>query len=167
MLLTYQEFFELGVWKRFLKFVRSQFFQWKVQYWCATLKTNSDDTFHLHLALQFYSAADRTAQAFIFEDVTPNARANDLLGEGWCGKKWQESVDRAFFYVRANRVGTCWDSGGPERWALRRGKPQASLDQCFQHLRSQRRLVGLVLASSLLACTRITCTAGARHLALN
>ena len=114
VLLTYQEFFEPDVWKRFLKFVRSQFFQWKVQYWCATLKTNSDDTFHLHLALQFYSAADRTAQAFTFEDVTPNARANDLLGEGWCGKRWQESVDRAFFYVWANKVGTVVDlNDGP------------------------------------------------------
>ena len=77
------------MWKRFLKFVRSQLFQWKVQYWCAALETNSDDTFHLHLALPFYSAADRTAQAFTFEDVTPNARADDLLGGGWCGKKWQ------------------------------------------------------------------------------
>ena len=61
------------------------------------------------MALQFYSAADRTAQGFTFESVTPNARANDLLGEGWCGKKWQESVDRAFFYARANKVGTVVD----------------------------------------------------------
>ena len=106
VLLTYQKFFELDVWKRFLKFVRSQLFQWKVQYWCATLETNSDDTFHLHLALWSYSAADRTAQAFTFEDVTPNARANDLFGEGWCGKKLQESVDRGFFHVWANKVGT-------------------------------------------------------------
>ena len=109
VLLTYQNFSEPGMWKRFLKFVRSQRFQWKVQCWRATLETNSDDTFHLHLALQFYSAADRTAQGFTFESVTPNARANDLLGEGWCGKKWQESVDRAFFYVWANKVGTVVD----------------------------------------------------------
>ena len=109
VLLTYQKFSEPDVWKRFLKFVRSQLFQWKAQYWCATLETNSDDTFHLHLALQFYSAADRTVQAFTFEGVAPNARANDLLGEGWCGKKWQESVDRAFFYVWANKVGTVVD----------------------------------------------------------
>ena len=51
VLLTYQKFSEPDVWKRFLKFVRSQFFQWKVQYWCAILETNSDDTLHLHLAL--------------------------------------------------------------------------------------------------------------------
>ena len=46
-----QKFSELDVWKRFLKFVRSQLFQWRVQHWCATLETNSDGTFHLHLAL--------------------------------------------------------------------------------------------------------------------
>ena len=50
VLLTYQKFFEPGVWKRFLNVVRSQLFQWKIQYWCATLETNSDDT-HVPLAL--------------------------------------------------------------------------------------------------------------------
>ena len=72
VLLTCQKFFEPDVWKQFQKFVRSQLFQWKVQYWCATLETNSDDTFHLHLALQVYSAAGQTAQAFTSEDVTPS-----------------------------------------------------------------------------------------------
>ena len=52
---------------------------------------------------------DRFAQAFSFSGVTPNARPNDLLGEGWCGKKWQESVDRAFFYVFADKEGTATD----------------------------------------------------------
>ena len=112
VLLTYQKFEKPDVWKRFLKFVRSRLFQWKVQYWCATLETNADATHHLHLALQFYSAADRTAEAFNFEDVTPNARASDLLGEGWCKKKWQESADRAFFYVWANKLGTVVDQNG-------------------------------------------------------
>ena len=69
-------------------------------------------THHFHLALQFYNAGDRTAQTFSFEGVTPNARSTDSLGEGWCGKKWQESVDRAFFYVWANKVGTAVDESG-------------------------------------------------------
>ena len=68
------------------------------------METNVDGTYHLHLMLQFFSAGDRSAKGFAFENVTPNAAPNDLLEEGWCGKRWQESVDRAFFYVYANKV---------------------------------------------------------------
>ena len=55
---------------------------------------------------------DRFAQAFAFQGVTPNAAPNDLLGEGWNKKKWQESVDRAFFYVWAGKDGTATDARG-------------------------------------------------------
>ena len=109
VLLTYQKFEDPCAWKRFLVFVRTQLFRWTVKYWCATMETNQDGTHHLHLALQFYNARDRTAQNFSFEGVTPNASSNDSLGEGWCRKRWQESVDRAFFYVWANKVGTAVD----------------------------------------------------------
>ena len=52
---------------------------------------------------------DRTAKTFLFEGVTPNAQTNDLLGDGWNKAKWQESVDRGFFYVWADKVGTARD----------------------------------------------------------
>ena len=52
---------------------------------------------------------DRTAKTFLFEGVTPNVQTNDLLGEGWNKAKWQESVDRGFFYVWADKLGTARD----------------------------------------------------------
>ena len=70
------------------------------------METNQDQSYHLHLALQFHRGGDHTAKGFTFDGVVPNAQPNHLLGEGWCGKRWQESVDKAFFYVWANKVGT-------------------------------------------------------------
>ena len=70
------------------------------------METNRDGTYHLHLMLQFYKAQDRQAQTFAFSGVRPNAQTNDLLGEGFCKKKLQQSLDRGFFYVWANKVGT-------------------------------------------------------------
>ena len=112
VLLTYQRFGESAVWQRFVQSVREHLVAWKIKFWCATLETNQDQTYHLHLALQFYSASDRTAKAFAFEGVNPNAQPNDLLGESWCKKRWQESVDRAFFYVFANKLGTAKTEDG-------------------------------------------------------
>lgn len=112
VLLTYQRFDDSAVWEKFLRFVRENLLAWKVKFWCATMETNADQTYHLHLMLQFYSACDRTAKVFAFSSVTPNAAPNDLLGEGWCKNKWQESVDRAFFYVFANKLGTATDATG-------------------------------------------------------
>ena len=56
--------------------------------------------------LQFYRAHDRHAQTFVFSGVRPNAQSNDLLGEGFCKRRLQQSLDRGFFYVWANKVGT-------------------------------------------------------------
>ena len=112
VLLTYQKFADAGVWKRFVQFVREHVLQWKVWRWCATMETNSDGTYHTHLVFQFLQARNRTAQNFAFDGVCPNARPNDLLGEGWCGKRLQQSVDRAFFYVWANKEGTERDENG-------------------------------------------------------
>ena len=76
---------------------------------------------------------DRTARAFSFEGVTPNVQTNDLLGEGWNKARWQESVDRGFFYVWADKKGTARHS---ERqsigvrstyWNFLRGKSQVVL----------------------------------------
>ena len=70
----------------------------------------SDGTWHLHLMLQFYKAQDRYARSFTFEGMCPNGQANDLLGEKWCGKKLQQSLDRGFFYVWADKEGTARDA---------------------------------------------------------
>ena len=106
VLLTFQKFDDMGVWRRFTAFVKEQLREWAVRLWCATMETNDDDTYHLHLCIQFHCAADRIAETFTFEGVRPNARANDSLGEGWCGKKQQDSIYRAMFYVWANKIGT-------------------------------------------------------------
>ena len=77
-----------------------------VRHWTATLETNKDGKHHLHLMVEFFKKVDRTAPYFAFEGRCPNARANDLLGEAWCGRRWQASVDRGHFYVYANKKGT-------------------------------------------------------------
>ena len=106
VLLTYQKFPDTGCWQAFLDHVKARLVLWKAKFWCATMDTNRDGTYHLHLMLQFYKAQDRQAQTFAFSGVRPNAQTNDLLGEGFCKKKLQQSLDRGFF--------TC----GQTRWAL-------------------------------------------------
>ena len=59
-----------------------------------------------HLMLQFTSERDCTVKSFCFEGLRPNAAATDLLGDGFCRKKLQASIDRAMFYVWANKIGT-------------------------------------------------------------
>ena len=106
VLLTYQKFPDTGCWKDFLEHVAAHLLLWKVRYWCATMETNADGTYHLHLMLQFFQAQERQSQTFAFAGIRPNGQTNDLLGEGWCKKKLQQSLDRAFFYVWANKEGT-------------------------------------------------------------
>ncbi len=112
VLLTYQKFPDQSCWQRFLASVRSRLAAWRARFWCATLETNGDGTYHLHLMLQFFKAADRNAQDFAFEDVCPNAQPNDLLGNGWGGRRLQLSLDRGFFYVWAAKEGTALDDQG-------------------------------------------------------
>ena len=83
ILLTYQKFSDVGVWHRFVKFVKCTLRRQGVQYWCATMETNADGSYHLHLMLQFHSRRDRTSSTFAFEGVCPNAQPSDLLGDGW------------------------------------------------------------------------------------
>ena len=85
VLLTYQKFEDIGVWLRFLTFVGELLQKQGVKFWCATLETNADKTYHLHLMLQFYKNTERASKDFAFEGVCPNARPNDLLGEGCFG----------------------------------------------------------------------------------
>ena len=106
VLLTYQKFPDSSCWKRFVTFVKSALASWKVRFWCATLETNHDGGHHLHLMLQFFRAQDRNASTFAFEGVRPNGEPNDLLGQGWGGRRIQKSLDRGFFYVWAAKEGT-------------------------------------------------------------
>ena len=80
--------------------------KWKAKLWCATLESNADGGCHAHLMLQFHRLRDCTVKTFAFEELKPNARATDLLGDGFCKKKLQNSIDRGMFYVWANKLGT-------------------------------------------------------------
>ena len=117
VLLTYQGFPAdlttfLDVWVSFLAFVQSRLRQWSVAQWTATAETNESDKHHLHLMLLFTKQLDRSSSTFAFQGVLPNVRANDLLGDGFGGRKFQLSVDRGHFYVWANKRGTVVDGSG-------------------------------------------------------
>lgn len=84
-----------------------------VKHWCSTLETGSNEAaFHVHLMLQFFAQVDKTARSFVFEGVTPNAQPSDLCGEGLCRRKLQTSIDRGFFYVWADKLGTARSQDG-------------------------------------------------------
>ena len=118
VLLTYQGFSAdlavfLPAWKRFVSFVATTQKAWGVKFWTATAETNDDAAHHLHLMLQFCRADDaRVSSLYSFEGVLPNASSNDLLGEGFAGKRYQASVDRGQFYCWANKKGTVADGSG-------------------------------------------------------
>ena len=106
VLLTYQGVADLKQWHRFIAFVRRSLKMWGVQRWGATLEACETDGLHTHLVLQFTKLVDKTARSFTFEALTPNVRKGDYLGEGINRKRHQLSVDRGFFYVFADKVGT-------------------------------------------------------------
>lgn len=62
--------------------------------------------------LQFRSKADRSVAGFTFEGLRPNASSKDLCGQGPCKKQAQMSINRGFFYVWANKIGTVVDESG-------------------------------------------------------
>jgi len=112
VILTYQGFSGQVQWGRFLVFLRGNLQKWRVEFWCATLEESEAGKLHVHLALQFRGVVDRLSKGFSFEGLAPNASTNDYLGEGQCRKRLQLSVDRAFFYVWANKRGTQRDDQG-------------------------------------------------------
>ena len=113
-MLTYNGVRDVEQWKRFTAFVQKNTKEWKVKYWCATMETTKAGHFHIHLFLQFATLPDRSSKAFSFESLTPRADCNDSLGEGFCKRKLQESLDRAFFYVWADKICTQSDPAGNE-----------------------------------------------------
>jgi hypothetical protein len=112
VLLTYFGEWTNPLWNQFLAFVRRQLVPWSVWRWCATLERSAAGKLHVHLQLQFRKVVDRGAKFFSWEGRCPNASPNDYLGEGYGGRKWQQSVDRAFFYVFADKEGTQRDPQG-------------------------------------------------------
>ena len=113
VLFTYQGVENLEQWHRFVAFVQQSLKKWSVWRWAATLEACETGGLHTHLVLQFRQAADRTTKGFSFEGKLPNASANDYCGEGVRkGQKYQESVNRGFFYVWADKEGTQREADG-------------------------------------------------------
>lgn len=95
VLLTFQGLSGPELWEPFVDFVTEHLAQWKVKYWTATFEANSGaSTNHAHLMLQFKTAVDRRTHGFAFRGVRPNASTTDLLDEGLCRKRLQQSIDR-------------------------------------------------------------------------
>jgi curved DNA-binding protein CbpA len=114
ILLTYQKTAGPEGWDAFCKWVEGKLKTWQVRYWCATLELCQKGQHHVHLMLQFTSARERTLDDFWYKGLKPNASTNDLCGEGRSGKKLQQSLDRAFFYVYADKKGTARDAAGKQ-----------------------------------------------------
>lgn len=112
VLLTYQGIHDQGQWRRFVEFVRERIRSWGVLRWCATLEASQTGRLHLHLYLQFSKQLKRVAKTFAFEGVVPNASSNNYLDESTKGKNFQQSLDRGFFYVFAEKEGTQYDAQG-------------------------------------------------------
>ena len=105
--LTYMNVVDHAQWHRLVEFVKSNLRIWRVPKWCASLeKCTSSFRLHVHVYLQFAAKVDRTLHAFMFEGIRPNASTLDHCGEGICRKRLQESINRGFFYVWADKIGT-------------------------------------------------------------
>ena len=115
-LFTYNGLVSWEDWTAFVAFVQTALLtKQRVLYWCATLEQCKDGKCHAHLMLQFRQKVDTTARAFQVGQWKPNIRqcGVGLLGEQLHrGKHAQSMVDRGFFYVFANKIGTVTDEGG-------------------------------------------------------
>ena len=115
VLLTHYGVQDLPQWNRFLAHARSHVTQWHVKYWCPTLEATKEGALHFHMMLQFLASLDCATERFYFEGLKPRADVHDLLGQGWSGRKFQESLNRGFFYVWADKIGTQRDEAGDEQ----------------------------------------------------
>ena len=109
VLLTYQSWPSgsgTATWEAFCRFVSEHVEAWAVKHWASTMEANAAGSHHLHLMLQFNTTVDVPGSRFIFDGRRPNVSSHDYLGEGFCKKKLQQSIDRGMFYVWANKCGT-------------------------------------------------------------
>ena len=112
VLLTYHGFQDLAQWLRFVEYDKTQQKAWKVKNWSATLEATKKGGLHVHIMLQFTGTVDRSSRHFTFEGLAPRADPCDLLGEGFCRNKMQQSINRAMFYCFADKEGTQRDTEG-------------------------------------------------------
>ena len=117
VLLTYSGIKSLAHWRQFLTFVQDALKTWGVTRWCATMESSKAGNWHIHLMLQFQNEIDRACTFFSFQGIRPNAGPNnrtgeDLCGQGMGGRNPQKSINRGFFYVWADKKGTCRDEEG-------------------------------------------------------
>jgi len=107
VMLTYMSIKDLLQWRRLVSFVKSSIKRWGVKNWCLTFeKCPTTERLHAHAYIQFLSAVDRTAAGFAFENIKPNASTCDYCGEGLSRKRMQDSINRGFFYVWADKIDT-------------------------------------------------------------
>ena len=114
VLLTYFGFQGPAHWKAFVAYLRASVKKWKVRHWCTTLEVTKAGRLHVHLMLQFVRAVDCPSRTFAFDKLVPRADPCDLLGEGYCKRKLQASVDRGMFYCWADKLGTQRDEYGEQ-----------------------------------------------------
>lgn len=110
VLLTYQSFLDVLQWHRLCGYIQEHILEWQVKHWCVTLERCEYGRLHAHVMLQFVREQDRTSRSFTFEGITPNVSSNDYLNEGIGGRNPQQSIDRGFFYVFADKRGTVHDA---------------------------------------------------------
>jgi len=118
VMLTYNGIRDFQHWQQFVQHFKDHLKDWSVKLWCATLEENKAGKLHTHVMVQFTSQRDVLSKRFAFDGILPNAGPNtasggDLLGEGLCRKRLQQSIDRGMFYVWANKIGTVQDKGQP------------------------------------------------------
>ena len=111
VLLTYngERISDEGMWSEFIAWVEANKKAWKVKYHCKTMEMCRRRRPHLHLMLQFHETIDRASRSFAFKGILPNARPawQDYCGQGRNKRNPQQSLDRGFFYVWCNTIGTC------------------------------------------------------------
>ena len=112
VLLTYFRVVDLAQWHRFKAHVVAAHRLWGVCHFCLTLEATKKGALHFHMMLQFAATKNCTIGLFAFEDLKMRADPHDILGEGWSGRKLQESLNRGFFYVYADKIGTQRDEAG-------------------------------------------------------
>ena len=105
-MLTYFGIKDHKQWERFVAFVRKNAKRWGVKHWSATLEKTRKDKLHVHLYVQFTQAVDKTTRPFVFEGLAPKVDDNDLPIKGLNKRNVQESINRGFFYVYADKIGT-------------------------------------------------------------
>jgi hypothetical protein len=116
VLLTYNgaRLAEESVWPDFKEWIKEVIKECKVLYHCSTMELCRRRRPHLHLMLQFREKVDYSSKRFSFLDILPNARPTwmDYCQQSRGTKNVQKCLDRGFFYVFANKIGTCTDASG-------------------------------------------------------